>query len=59
MLAMAGVRFLASLLFRVGPMDPAVYMISAAVMVLVVLLASYLPARRILRLEPLTVLGRE
>ncbi len=58
-LAVAGMRLVVSLLFMVGPLDPAVYLISAVVMIVVVLFASYLPARRIVRLEPLTVLGRE
>jgi len=58
-LAVAGMRLVASLLFMVGPMDPAVYVISASVMTVVVVLASYLPARGIVRLEPLAVLGRE
>jgi len=52
-------RLVASLLFMVGPMDPAVYLISALVMTGVVIVASYLPARSIVHLEPLTVLGRE
>ena len=58
-LAVAGMRLVASLLFMVGPMDPAVYVISASVMTVVVVLASYLPARGIVRLQPLAVLGRD
>lgn len=58
-LAVAGMRLVVSLLFLVGPTDLAVYVISVAVMISVVAVASYLPARRIVRLEPLTVLGRE
>jgi putative ABC transport system permease protein len=59
LLAAVGMRLVVSLLFMVGPTDPAVYAISAVVMLVVVALASYLPARKIIRLEPLQVLGRE
>jgi ABC-type antimicrobial peptide transport system permease subunit len=43
----------------VNPLDPMVYAASAAVMTAVVLLATYLPARDILRMDPMAVLGRE
>jgi putative ABC transport system permease protein len=47
-------RFLASLLFEVSPTDPAIYAALAALLALVAFLASYLPARRAARLDPLT-----
>jgi predicted permease len=59
LLASAGMRLLDALLFGVNPLDPLVYAASAAVMTGVVLLASYLPARDILRLDPMAVLGKE
>jgi len=59
LLASAGMRLLAALLFGVNPLDPMVYAGSAAVMTAVVLLATYLPARDILRLDPMAVLGKE
>jgi ABC-type antimicrobial peptide transport system permease subunit len=58
-LAAIGMRLVVSLLFLVRPTDPAVYVISAVVMTTAVVLASYVPARRIVRLDPMTVLGRE
>jgi ABC-type antimicrobial peptide transport system permease subunit len=58
-LALGGMRLLASLLFGVTASDPVVYGVSAAVMTGIVLLASFLPTRRILRLEPMRVLGKE
>jgi len=58
-LAAATMRLAASLLFMVGPTDPIVYTISAVVMTAVVVLASYLPARSVVRMDPMTVLGRE
>lgn len=58
-LALAGMRLVGGLLFLVGPRDPTAYSISATVMIGAVLLASYLPARSIVRLEPMTVLGQE
>ena len=58
-LALAGMRLVASLLFGVTPSDPVVYGASAAVMTGIVLLASFLPTRSILRMEPMGVLGKE
>jgi putative ABC transport system permease protein len=58
-LAVMGMRLLTSLLFSVGPRDPGVYLASAMMMIATVVLASYGPARRIVRLDPITVLGRE
>lgn len=59
LLAVVGMRLVESLLFMVGPVDPGVYLTSVSVMVMVALLASYLPARSIVRMAPMTVLGRE
>lgn len=59
LLAFAGMRVLESLLFGVKPMDPTVVGTSVAIMSAVVLLASYLPARNVVRRQPLAVLGKE
>jgi ABC-type antimicrobial peptide transport system permease subunit len=55
-LALAAGRVVASLLFEVAAADPAVY--AAAVLLLAgsALLASWLPARRAARTDPLAVL---
>jgi predicted permease len=48
-----------SLLFNVRPTDPAVYAVVSLVLIAVALLASYLPARRASRIDPLTALREE
>ena len=45
-----------SLLFQVKPLDLTTILVVSAVLVLVATVASYLPARRALRIEPLTAL---
>jgi putative ABC transport system permease protein len=49
-------RWLSSLLFEVTPTDPVVLGAVAGVLVLVALLASYVPARRAAALDPMTAL---
>jgi putative ABC transport system permease protein len=49
-------RYIRSLLFEVTPLDPLTYVVVAAVMVLVGLLATALPARRAARVDPLVSL---
>jgi putative ABC transport system permease protein len=49
-------RFLTSFLFGIGTLDLSIFAASSVVLLLVVLLASYLPARQASRLEPLTAL---
>ena len=48
-----------TLLFNVRPMDPAVYAAVSLVLIAVALLASYLPARRASRIDPLVALRDE
>jgi putative ABC transport system permease protein len=48
-----------TLLFNVRPTDPAVYAAVSLVLIAVALLASYLPARRASRIDPLTALRDE
>ena len=48
-----------SLLFNVRPTDPSVYAAVSAVLIGVALLASYLPARRASKIDPLRALRDE
>jgi putative ABC transport system permease protein len=50
--ALLGARIISSLLFGVRPTDPLVFVISAAVLVIIGLAANYLPARRAGRVDP-------
>jgi putative ABC transport system permease protein len=52
-------RTLATLLFGVAPLDPATFVAAAAVLGGVALLASYLPARRAARVDPVVALAEE
>ena len=52
-------RVLTSVLFEVNPGDPATYAAVAALLVLVTLAASYFPARRATKIDPLTALRQE
>ena len=49
-------RFIASLLYQVSPRDPVSLAEAAAVLLVVAGLASYLPARRAARVDPMTAL---
>ena len=51
-LALAAGQALRSMLFGVGPSDPGVLAVSAAVMITVAAVAAWLPARRALRIDP-------
>lgn len=57
--AFATTRFLADMLFGVGPMDPVVLGVVAFVLAVVALAACYLPARRASRLAPVEALRFE
>jgi putative ABC transport system permease protein len=52
-------RLMTNLLFSVSPADPATFTSVAIVLVLVALLASYIPARRTLRVDPMIALRHE
>ncbi|MEO7271081.1 MAG: ABC transporter permease [Vicinamibacterales bacterium] len=52
-------RYLTTLLYNVKPTDPAVYAAVSLVLIAVALLASYLPARRAARIDPLIALRNE
>jgi putative ABC transport system permease protein len=52
-------RLMANLLFEVQPRDPATYGAVAATVLIVALLACYVPARRVLRVDPAIALRAE
>jgi ABC-type antimicrobial peptide transport system permease subunit len=54
--ALALTRTLSGLLYGVAPTDPAAYFGAASLLLLTVLIASYLPARRAARLDPAVTL---
>ena len=50
---------LQTMLYEVSPLDPAVLAATSAAVLLVAIVASYVPARRALRIDPMTVLRGE
>ena len=52
-------RVMASLLFGVAPTDPATFAAVSTLLVAIALVASWLPARRATRVDPLTALRAE
>jgi predicted permease len=57
--ALALTRFIASLLFGLAPHDPLTISVSILLMLLVAVLAGYLPARRASRVDPMVALRYE
>jgi putative ABC transport system permease protein len=57
--ALAGTRVLSGLLFEVSPTDPATLAAAALLLAAVALVASYIPARRAARVDPVVALRTE
>ena len=56
--ALGASRLLGSLLYGVSPTDPVVFVVMPAIVLAVAMLACYVPARRAMRMDPLTALRR-
>jgi len=57
--AAASARLLTSMLFRVQPNDPLVYLAVTVLLGMVALVASYVPAMRASKIDPLTAIRQE
>jgi putative ABC transport system permease protein len=57
--AFASTRVMESLLFKVQPTDPLTFAAISMILILVSLVASYMPARRATRIDPMTALRCE
>jgi predicted lysophospholipase L1 biosynthesis ABC-type transport system permease subunit len=57
--AIALTRYLEGMLYGVTPLDPLTYVATVALFVAVASIASFLPARRATRIDPVTALGYE
>lgn len=57
--AFAVTRYLQAILFGLSPLDPASFVVPAVLFSAVALLASYVPARRAMRVDPLVALRYE
>ena len=57
--ALAGSRLIAQFLYGVSPLNPRTYLLVAAILATAALAASYLPARRAARIDPMTAVRHE
>jgi putative ABC transport system permease protein len=58
-IARAVTRLMASLLFEVSPADPRTYIVVTVLLIVVALVAAYVPARRAARVDPMLTLRSE
>ncbi len=58
-LALGSTRLISGFLYQLSPTDPAAITLSVLLLILVALVACYLPARRATKLDPLTALRHE
>jgi ABC-type antimicrobial peptide transport system permease subunit len=58
-IALAGGRLISTLLYGVSPRDPVVFAATTTLLLVISMLASWLPARRAARLNPLDALRAE
>jgi putative ABC transport system permease protein len=59
LMAVAFTRLLTTMLFEVSATDPATFVAVAFILMLVALVASYFPARRAMKVDPLVALRHE
>ena len=59
LLGLAGARLIGSLLYGVSPIDPVSIVVTVALLGAASLLASYIPARRAARVDPMVALRHE
>jgi ABC-type antimicrobial peptide transport system permease subunit len=57
--ALAFTGFLSSLLYGVNPTDPSTILVVSLLLIVVALIASYIPARRAMRVDPSVALRHE
>jgi putative ABC transport system permease protein len=57
--ALALTRVMKNLLFNISPADPATFALITLVLVIVALIACYIPARRATKVDPLIALKHE
>ncbi len=57
--ALTVTRLMGSLLFGIGPADPLILSLMAAILLVVALIASYIPARRAAKVDPMVALRDE
>jgi putative ABC transport system permease protein len=58
-LALTGTRLLGAWLFGVSPFDPLTFILAMTILLSLVLLASYIPARRATKIDPMVALRYE